>query len=195
MSEILFEILVFSNALLKLLSSFWICPPSFHELTLQKFYRINGGSTQLRGVVPDIIIPDQYEYLKYREKDNPDALPWDEIQKATYNQSKLYYDPNVVKSAAENRVNTSPSFVTIKETSQALAKINDKEDKDVVNGKTNPKNEVAARHIYISMMIVETNCSHSATSLDTDLVKFVTIFIFIDPFSYKKSLLKLTFPI
>jgi carboxyl-terminal processing protease len=97
------------------------------KLTLQKFYRINGGSTQLRGVVPDIVIPDQYEYLKYREKDNPDALPWDEIQKATYNQAKLYYDPNAVKSAAENRVNTSPSFVTIKETSQALAKINDKE--------------------------------------------------------------------
>ena len=54
------------------------------KLTLQKFYRINGGSTQLKGVTPNIIIPDQYETLKYREKDNPDALPWDEIQKANY---------------------------------------------------------------------------------------------------------------
>lgn len=54
------------------------------KLTLQKFYRINGGSTQLKGVTPHIILPDQYENLKYREKDNPDALPWDEIQKASY---------------------------------------------------------------------------------------------------------------
>src|SRR5882757_1056043 len=58
------------------------------KLTLQKFYRINGGSTQLRGVTSDIILPDIYpdiyEYSKIREKDNPDALPWDEIPKADY---------------------------------------------------------------------------------------------------------------
>ncbi|MBO9682725.1 MAG: PDZ domain-containing protein, partial [Flavisolibacter sp.] len=49
------------------------------KLTLQKFYRISGGSTQLKGVVPDIIIPDFYEYLKIREKDNSTALEWDSI--------------------------------------------------------------------------------------------------------------------
>jgi carboxyl-terminal processing protease len=48
-------------------------------LTFQKFYRVNGGSTQLNGVVPDVIIPDTYEYLKIREKDNPNSLPWDAI--------------------------------------------------------------------------------------------------------------------
>ena len=53
-------------------------------LTFQKFYRVNGGSTQLKGIVPDIIIPDIYEYYKVREKDMPEALPWDEIQKATF---------------------------------------------------------------------------------------------------------------
>ncbi len=39
------------------------------KLTLQKFYRINGGSTQLKGVSSDIVLPDQLEYLKVREKD------------------------------------------------------------------------------------------------------------------------------
>jgi carboxyl-terminal processing protease len=53
-------------------------------LTFQKFYRVNGGSTQLKGIVPDIIIPDIYEYYKVREKDMPEALAWDEIQKATF---------------------------------------------------------------------------------------------------------------
>src|SRR5678816_4146877 len=54
------------------------------KLTFRKFYRIDGGATQLRGVVPDIIIPDRLENAKLREKDNPDALKWDEIPKANY---------------------------------------------------------------------------------------------------------------
>ena len=54
------------------------------KLTLQKFYRINGGSTQLKGVYSDIVLPDNLEYLKVREKDDEDALPWDEINKAAY---------------------------------------------------------------------------------------------------------------
>jgi carboxyl-terminal processing protease len=59
-------------------------------LTFQKFYRVNGGSTQLKGIVPDILIPDPFEYYKLREKDMPEALPWDEIPKATFSvwQSK-----------------------------------------------------------------------------------------------------------
>jgi carboxyl-terminal processing protease len=97
------------------------------KLTLQKFYRINGGSTQLKGVVPDIIIPDQFEYLKYREKDNPDALPWDEIPKATYNPSKSFYDEYSIKNMSSNRINSSPSFNAIKATTSKLEKINDKE--------------------------------------------------------------------
>ncbi len=54
------------------------------SLTFQKFYRVNGGSTQLKGVVPDIIMPDTYEYLKIREKDNPNSLPWDAIPQTAY---------------------------------------------------------------------------------------------------------------
>jgi len=55
------------------------------KLTFQKFYRISGSSTQKKGVVPDVILPDEYEYLKYREKDNESALSWDERERARYN--------------------------------------------------------------------------------------------------------------
>jgi carboxyl-terminal processing protease len=96
------------------------------KLTLQKFYRINGGSTQLKGVTPDIVIPDQFEYLKYREKDNPDALPWDEIQKASYSPAKTWYDRSAVLQTSGQRINTSTSFNTIKETVAKLEKMNDK---------------------------------------------------------------------
>jgi carboxyl-terminal processing protease len=47
------------------------------KLTIQKFYRVNGGSTQFRGVVPDILIPDGYTQLDMGEKSQDYALPWD----------------------------------------------------------------------------------------------------------------------
>lgn len=55
------------------------------KLTFQKYYRINGGSVQLKGVTPDVVLPDAYEFYKIREKDNPASLPWDEITKVGYN--------------------------------------------------------------------------------------------------------------
>lgn len=97
------------------------------KLTLQKFYRINGGSTQLRGVTPDIVIPDQLEYLKYREKDNPDALKWDEIQKATYSTFIPLHDVTAVKTNSLQRIQSNSTFKAIKEGTALLEKINDKE--------------------------------------------------------------------
>ena len=54
------------------------------KLTFQKFYRVTGSSTQRKGVVPDVILPDEYEFLKYREKDNESSLPWDEMERAKF---------------------------------------------------------------------------------------------------------------
>ena len=54
------------------------------KLTFQKFYRITGSSTQKKGVAPDVVLPDEYEYLKYRERDNASALSWDEMERARY---------------------------------------------------------------------------------------------------------------
>jgi carboxyl-terminal processing protease len=54
------------------------------KTTTQKFYRINGGSTQLEGVKSDIAIPDRYSYLKMGERDIDNAMPWDKIDPADY---------------------------------------------------------------------------------------------------------------
>jgi carboxyl-terminal processing protease len=54
------------------------------KLTFQKFYRVTGSSTQKKGVLSDIVFPDDYEFLKYREKDNPAALQWDEMERAKF---------------------------------------------------------------------------------------------------------------
>jgi len=97
------------------------------KLTLQKFYRINGGSTQLRGVSSDITLPDVLEYSPLREKNNPDALPWDEIQKADYHNWRYSLDLKPIKLASNTRINGNPSFNIIKENAEWLSKQNDKE--------------------------------------------------------------------
>jgi carboxyl-terminal processing protease len=96
------------------------------KLTLQKFYRINGGSTQLRGVSSDIVLPDQLEYLKVREKDDPDALPWDDINKSPYTNWNAGYDLKTIQQIANQRVSNDPAFKLIKESTDWLAKQNDK---------------------------------------------------------------------
>lgn len=96
------------------------------KLTLQKFYRINGGSTQLRGVSSDITLPDVLEYSPVREKNNPDALPWDEIQKADYGNWRYSLDLNPIKQASSSRIQSNPSFSLIKSNAEWLSKQNDK---------------------------------------------------------------------
>ncbi|HJS53468.1 MAG TPA: carboxy terminal-processing peptidase, partial [Chitinophagaceae bacterium] len=97
------------------------------KLTLQKFYRVNGGSTQLRGVASDIVLPDNYEYLKFREKDDPDALPWDEIKKAPINNWRSGYELSTIQKLSDARMQNNVAFKMIKENTEWLAKQNDRE--------------------------------------------------------------------
>jgi carboxyl-terminal processing protease len=100
------------------------------KLTLQKFYRISGGSTQLKGVASDIVLPDIYpdiyEYSKIREKDNPDALPWDEIAKADYTPWKYAYDLKTLEGLSADRMKTNNSFSQIRHDEEWLSSIQDK---------------------------------------------------------------------
>lgn len=96
------------------------------KLTLQKFYRINGGATQLRGVTPDIVIPDRLEYLKFREKDNTAALPWDEIGKADYKPWTSNISNDAVINYVQHQIDKDDN---IKKIQQHLQWINDNNDK------------------------------------------------------------------
>lgn len=96
------------------------------KLTLQKFYRINGGSTQLRGVASDIVLPDNLEYLKVREKDDEDALPWDEINKSPYSAWNAGYDLKTIQQLSSRRLESDVRFKLIKENTDWLAKQNDR---------------------------------------------------------------------
>ncbi len=88
------------------------------KITLQKFYRINGGATQLRGVVPDVILPDRYDFLKYREKDVPSALGWDEIPKAVYNEENN--DFTTIITEEKNELAKNDRFSKLKKSLEQL---------------------------------------------------------------------------
>ncbi len=68
------------------------------KMTFQKFYRINGYSTQRRGVISDIIIPDEAEIYHNQEKDEKNSLPWDEIKSLSYQEfkNKTQVEHNIV---------------------------------------------------------------------------------------------------
>ncbi|MCF8238367.1 MAG: carboxy terminal-processing peptidase [Saprospiraceae bacterium] len=82
------------------------------KLTIQKFYRIDGGSTQLKGVIPDIILPDNYSKLDLGEKENPFSMPWTEIEPVEHDQRVYRVDGylNKLRSLSKQRVSESQSF-------------------------------------------------------------------------------------
>lgn len=96
------------------------------KLTIQKFYRVNGGSTQLKGVAPDINLPDPYEQLdNIGERKDHAALPWDKITAADYNLWSAPPAIDFLKSNSEKRVAANGTFKIIQQTAERLKKQQD----------------------------------------------------------------------
>ncbi len=89
------------------------------KLTVQKFYRINGGSTQLRGVTPDIVLPDTYSELSGGERKDKSALKWDEIPAANYQPLHILNLP-LLAGASEKRVAANKEFSLIRQNAKQL---------------------------------------------------------------------------
>ena len=96
------------------------------KITTQKFYRINGSSTQLKGVTPDIILPDPYSKLKYGEKEQDYPMPWDVIPSANYTPWKKTVNVDKIRKNSARRVDKSPSFALINEQAERLKRQSDK---------------------------------------------------------------------
>jgi carboxyl-terminal processing protease len=91
------------------------------KTTTQKFYRINGGSTQLKGVSSDVHMPDRFSYVEIGERDVKNAMPWDKIEPATYDTFALpNFDTIILKS--RTRIAESDQFTLIDENAKWLSK-------------------------------------------------------------------------
>ena len=86
------------------------------KVTIQKFYRVNGGSTQYRGVVPDIILPDRLKHLKTGEQYIDYSLPWDTLNSVKFKRSSdRGIDLDALKANSERRVAADEKFIEVAE--------------------------------------------------------------------------------
>lgn len=92
------------------------------KLTTQKFYRINGGATQLKGVKPDIVLPDQYAYVEVGEKQMDNAMPWSEIESLDYDAWRKDYNLASIAENSEKRVKKNHVFDLIEKDAKRVEK-------------------------------------------------------------------------
>ncbi|PCE66747.1 carboxy terminal-processing peptidase [Sediminicola luteus] len=90
------------------------------KITTQKFYRINGGSTQLEGVKSDVVVPDRYSYIEIGERDQDNPLPWDKISPAEYQPWDGYIDFDKIIADSEKRMAANSQIKLIDEHAQWL---------------------------------------------------------------------------
>lgn len=89
-------------------------PLGFIQYTIQKFYRINGGSTQMKGVAPDIVFPEIIDAKETGEEKEDNALPWDKIPAATYSVSSMARARVAeLTQKHEERIAKDPEFIAL----------------------------------------------------------------------------------
>lgn len=96
------------------------------KVTLQKFYRVNGGSTQLKGVIPDINLPDNQQYIHAGEKELEYPMEWTEINPVDYNQDVVKINNlESVRKKSETRIKASPQFSKVIANAMRIREIRD----------------------------------------------------------------------
>jgi len=113
------------------------------KLTTQKFYRVNGGSTQLEGVKSDVVMPDRYSYIDVGERDYDNPLPYDKIESADFDIWNGYVDFEEAINHSKTRMVESEQLRLIEENAHW---IKDRRDELEVNlNYESYSNEIARR--------------------------------------------------
>jgi len=96
------------------------------KLTRQKFYRINGGSTQLEGVKSDVVVPDRYSFIDIGERDQENPLAWDKITPVEYEVWNSYFDYNTTIANSKRRMENNEQLKLIENSAKwAKSKMDD----------------------------------------------------------------------
>lgn len=95
------------------------------KITSQKFYRVNGGSTQLEGVKSDVVMPDRYSYIDVGEKDYNNPMPYDKISPAKFNVWKNPIDVETIVAQSKERIEKNESLQLIDENAKWIKKRRD----------------------------------------------------------------------
>ncbi len=141
------------------------------KLTTQKFYRINGGSTQLEGVKSDVVVPDRYSYIDLGERDQANPLQWDKIEPAKYQPWNGYIDFEATIAHSAERMKNHPQIALIEENARWLKEQQD-ETRIPLNyeeyRKTEQENKERSQY-FKSMMKYDSHLSFSSLKYEQDL--------------------------
>lgn len=89
------------------------------KLTIQKFYRVNGGSTQYKGVEPDLVVPSMFDYLETGEKYMDYSLPWDQVEQVGFSKWRGdRFATDQLRQAGQQWTENNAAFKKIKEETQ-----------------------------------------------------------------------------
>lgn len=88
------------------------------KMTTQKFYRVSGDSTQYRGVVPDVVLPDRSRYNEYGERYLDYSLPWDRISEVEHSEWPTFDRPSL-NAKSRQRVSHDKDFMEIERLAEA----------------------------------------------------------------------------
>jgi carboxyl-terminal processing protease len=96
------------------------------KITTEKFYRISGGSVQLKGVESDIVTPNRFSHIKIGESDEDNPLGWDQIDKANYKKWNGYFNLKDVIDDSKLRISNNKVFNLINSNAKWLAEKREK---------------------------------------------------------------------
>jgi carboxyl-terminal processing protease len=91
------------------------------KVTIQKFYRVNGSSTQYKGVEPDIVLPNLFEHIKSGERHLDYSLPWDSIEPVEFTPYKRKFDLEKVREMSLKRAAQDKGLKIISEEAEKAA--------------------------------------------------------------------------
>ncbi len=152
-------------------------PPAFSsmrpmgslKLTIQKFYRINGGTTQYKGVVPDILIPDAYSNLDVGEKNLEYPMPWDTVPSQTFAKwNKQKVDIATLRKKDQARLKNDPFARQLGELIEKVQKQRERQYVSVQRTKFVQEQEAARKETEKFEALQKENVNISVITLSKD---------------------------
>ncbi|MDB9712492.1 carboxy terminal-processing peptidase [Flavobacteriaceae bacterium] len=98
------------------------------KFTIQKYYRVNGGSVQLEGVKSDIVIPNRYSYIDFGEKEYENPLEWDKITPADYTEWSSNFDYSTAIEKSKLRIESNEYLKLIDDNAKWIKSVRDNEE-------------------------------------------------------------------
>jgi carboxyl-terminal processing protease len=104
-------------------------PLGLYKITIQEYFRVSGGSTQLKGIVPDILLPDPTSFVDSGERTLPHAIPWSTINAAAFTKTPHAWKLTDLASASTTRTSTNAELATIGKLAKLMEARKDKTSK------------------------------------------------------------------